>query len=204
MEKRTTAIYGLLNPATGELRYVGRSVQPATRLKQHIGSVRWEKYQRIHLTRWIAQLLDQGLTPEMIILEEGPGEFWREAEAFWIAYFKSLGCDMVNAAPGGVGMGEASPELRRARSEAARVTNGRRSYDELRRDWVAISPEGERFEFTGLPDFCRKRGLDTTCMNRVAHGTRRQHKGWKCWRKDTGPVPFKGVGPTNLRHAKGT
>ena len=66
---------------------------------------------------------------------------------------------------------------------------------------MAVSPDGIQYEFLGLSEFCREHGLEHSCMTRVALGTRKQYKGWRCWKKDTGPVAYAGVDKNNLSRA---
>jgi hypothetical protein len=39
----------------------------------------------------------------MVVLEEVPVGEWREAETFWIAYFRSIGANVINQTDGGQG-----------------------------------------------------------------------------------------------------
>jgi hypothetical protein len=52
-----------------------------------------------HVGRWIKTLADVGLKPEMFEIESVLE--WQEAEAFWIKYFRSIGAQLCNTAPGG-------------------------------------------------------------------------------------------------------
>ncbi len=45
-------------------------------------------------------------------------------------------------------------------------------------DYVAISPEGERFSFINIRVFCEERGLDSSSLCKVLKGKAKQHKGW--------------------------
>jgi hypothetical protein len=95
-------IYGLTDPRTGQLRYVGRTIRELrARLNNHIASAR-EASDR-HVNCWIRGLLASGLKPEMILLEEAGAATWEEAETFWIEYWRWLGADLTNLAIGGSG-----------------------------------------------------------------------------------------------------
>lgn len=96
---RPTFIYALLHPVTSECRYVGKTVNPRIRLTAHNSLA---KKSPTRSANWIKSLLP--LKPKMIILEEIPaGKDWVEAEQFWIAYIKSLSCDLTNHTIGGEG-----------------------------------------------------------------------------------------------------
>lgn len=45
-------------------------------------------------------------------------------------------------------------------------------------DYVAISPEGYRFEFKNIRTFCKERNLDSSSLCKVLKGKYKQHKGW--------------------------
>lgn len=95
-----TTIYGLCDPVTGELRYVGKTTQLLRiRLSQHARSRR-----RAHLTSWIRSLSKR---PSIFAIEEVDDDGC-EAERHHIAAFKALGARLVNHTPGG----EGNPGLR--------------------------------------------------------------------------------------------
>jgi hypothetical protein len=97
---RVRLIYGLVDPRTGCLRYVGRSLSGMRRPKQHAQPRIAQK--RTHTGAWVRNLAADGLRPDIEILEVEPVDIV-EAEQFWIAYFKSLGCNLTNLTIGGDG-----------------------------------------------------------------------------------------------------
>lgn len=101
---KPTFIYGLIDPRTQELRYIGKTVLPiAKRLTNHVWNARRGENKR-HCLSWIFELLASGGHPEYVIFEEIPiGGDWVEAEQFWIAYFRMLGADLCNHTIGGEG-----------------------------------------------------------------------------------------------------
>lgn len=82
----TVSIYGLCDPRTGCLRYIGKANRPKVRLYHHhcCGP------KKNHRTDWLNNLKNNGLKPEMFTLEEVEERDWQEAERFWISYFRSL------------------------------------------------------------------------------------------------------------------
>lgn len=114
MSQATTFIYGLCDPRTGFLRYVGKANNPTTRAYRHYSG---EKH-KSPKTSWILNLRSEGLHPEMFIIEEIPIKEWEDAERFWICYFKSIGCPLTNLSLGGDGLSHMSPQSRAKLSQA--------------------------------------------------------------------------------------
>lgn len=108
-------IYALIDPLTDEIRYVGKSNDYHQRLRHHIHNA--PKLVN-HRDAWINGLLKTGHRPETYVLEE-VGANWQEAERFWIAYLKLIGCRLTNHADGGEGV-EHNEEVRRKISKARR------------------------------------------------------------------------------------
>jgi hypothetical protein len=103
-------IYGLLDPLTGRLRYVGKSTDPAKRLRKHLREARLNP--RCHRECWLKGLQDRGLRPTLIILETCSSDCWQEAERHWIALWTQAGADLVNRTAGGDGLENPTAEVR--------------------------------------------------------------------------------------------
>lgn len=88
-------IYALVDPRTSECRYVGKTNRIKKRYYEHC-----LKKKNTKTSSWIKSL--HPLLPEIIILESLNAN-WIEAECFWIAYMKSLGCKLTNLTTGGEG-----------------------------------------------------------------------------------------------------
>jgi hypothetical protein len=101
---RTTFIYGLVDPRTQELRYVGKTVlNPVRRVMVHSWRARTAPHKR-HSMAWLLSLEKAGFAPDVFIIEEvPPDDDWIEAEQFWIAYFRMIGADLCNHTSGGEG-----------------------------------------------------------------------------------------------------
>lgn len=93
-------IYGLTDPETNEVRYVGKSVEPHRRLRAHIQHAR--NGGKTYRDTWIRSLLTQGLLPRMVELQRVESGSWQEAEAFWISHFRKSG-NLTNLTDGGDG-----------------------------------------------------------------------------------------------------
>ncbi len=97
-------IYGLFDPRTRELRYIGKSERGFSRLSKHLYSK--ELKANNHKVHWIKSLLKEGLTPEMRILKVcSKSENLGECEKAFISFHKSQGVNLVNSTCGGEGGG---------------------------------------------------------------------------------------------------
>lgn len=97
---KATYIYGLVDPRTEQIRYIGKTIDPKRRLYQHIRRAKRNMRSYTHKTRWLRQLFSENVEPKMIILEECVSSKWEEREMHWIATLDNL----VNIASGGQGI----------------------------------------------------------------------------------------------------
>ena len=103
MESTENIIYGLVDPRTADLRYIGLTKRSTRRrLLEHINMAR--RGSRFHLHVWIRTLLAVGLEPQVIIFDKIEN---REeaclAECSWIAKFRKSGARLTNITDGGEG-----------------------------------------------------------------------------------------------------
>jgi hypothetical protein len=89
----TYTIYALVDPRDGATRYVGCTKQPLDRrLAQHmLAPMRGNE----HKWRWVQELQQAGLRPEITPLEE-PTELPDKVEQRWIAARRAEGCELLN------------------------------------------------------------------------------------------------------------
>jgi hypothetical protein len=98
---KTTFIYALTCPDTGEVKYVGKADDPKSRLREHIAQC---KSHHTHKSNWIKSLLSSGKRPGIVILEEVSFTEWQSAERRWIEYRRlSSGASLTNITDGGQG-----------------------------------------------------------------------------------------------------
>ena len=106
-------IYGLVDPVTKLVRYIGKSTSGLRRPKMH-------KYDRhkSHKVNWMKGLIARGLTYEITVLEYLPmgssEALLLATEIYWIAYGRASGWPLTNITPGGRGApeGEYNPSKR--------------------------------------------------------------------------------------------
>lgn len=87
-------IYVLKNPETNKIHYVGRSVSPNVRYRQHIHLAKRSKH-KDRKSAWICSLLTKNLKPLMEIIECVTQESAVEREMYWIKELKKT-CDLKN------------------------------------------------------------------------------------------------------------
>lgn len=116
ISNKTVYIYGLVDPVSNKIRYVGKSIDPESRLKQHI-----KDQSHVYRTCWIHSLLERGLKPTYIILEMvKPGNDWEVRERYWIVKGYEEGWRLTNLTSGGDGLRDPSPETRAKMSKSQR------------------------------------------------------------------------------------
>ena len=90
------SIYGLVDPRTDAIRYVGKTKHMKRRLSEHINDKEITKK-----ANWIKKLRSLNLKPTIIELDSVPEtehEFW---EIYWIAQLKAWGIELLNGTNGG-------------------------------------------------------------------------------------------------------
>ena len=108
----TSYIYGLWDPLAGELRYIGKSIDPERRLVIRNSRAKTGKGDNpVHC--WIRKLLVQNERPMLEILEEVTEKTWREIEKDWIKQCRNMGIDLLNVHDGGGGLPPASKTNRK-------------------------------------------------------------------------------------------
>lgn len=119
-------IYGLCEPQTWLLRYIGKSSSGLVRPRRHTHKTALKL--RDHCHNWIRSLVESGRKPEIIVLETLPDDSsaaeLKNAEIRLISFFRSLGYPLTNLTDGGEGTSgyKQSEETRRKIGEANRVS----------------------------------------------------------------------------------
>jgi hypothetical protein len=111
MESSGFIVYGLIDPRTGQLRYVGKSTRGLRRATEHLQPGRLGG-DRTHKAKWIRSLRKLGLKYEVEVLEKcGSLPALDEAERHFIGYFRAVGVDLTNHTDGGEGTSGWVPSL---------------------------------------------------------------------------------------------
>lgn len=92
-------IYGLYDPLTLQLRYIGKSVNPKERYANHRNdsSVTWK-------TNWIKFLKAKNEKPVLYIFEKHEKIDWKDLEIRYIAVARAKGIRLTNCTNGGDGV----------------------------------------------------------------------------------------------------
>jgi Spy/CpxP family protein refolding chaperone len=93
-------VYGLIDPLTKLIRYVGKSSSGMARVKQHRSVLARDQ---TYKANWIRSLRAAGLQHEECVLESTTSDLVLDAEVWWIAYGKALGWPLTNLTAGGEG-----------------------------------------------------------------------------------------------------
>ena len=93
-------IYGLLDPQTDRVYYVGKTDNLVKRLAAHITRACSPRTYRVRLSQWILALLSAGVRPKIKVLEEVDQARWQVAERAWIARLRESE-PLLNISPGG-------------------------------------------------------------------------------------------------------
>lgn len=110
---RECSIYALCDPYTGEVRYVGKSDDPARRFRDHLTQGQLNRH-KTRKNSWIKGLLAQGTEPILDILDVVPADQANHAEREYIGLWRYLvGDRLLNGTDGGDG-GAMPPEVAKA------------------------------------------------------------------------------------------
>jgi hypothetical protein len=102
-------IYGLYDPDTDELRYIGKANDAQKRLKKHIE----ERHNRRPICAWVKAIVESGKSPVVRVIEVVPQDQWEEAERRLIAHHR-LNSRLLNIADGGAMPSQTSEQRRKA------------------------------------------------------------------------------------------
>lgn len=175
--KKKHLIYGLTDPRTGALRYVGRSSSALKRPREAHGR---------RCQNWVNSLKKQGLVPGILVIQEfdqteDVDGCLNAEERRWIAYYRSVGVRLTNLTDGGE-KGRKIDESTRKRMRTAKLGEknnffGKRHDDSAKlkmRSPVICLDDGLIFE--GLNIAASHYGVAASSLSLVCHG-KRNHVG---------------------------
>lgn len=147
-------IYGLIDPRTEEIRYIGKSVRPHERTRNHIN----EPPSNCHRSHWLQQLKRASVEPVLVLLEHySGGVSWQRVERWWIAFGRSQGWPLTNNTDGGDGVRGLSDETR----------------ERMRKTWLGRRHKPETIEKLRI---ARRRRVTSDATRAKMSATRRGRK----------------------------
>lgn len=92
-------VYCLIDPRSGQARYIGQSVRPQQRLREHCSPGR----RRSPCATWVRDVRAAGQVPVMLVLESVTAEQVLVVESFWISSLLAVGATLMNGTTDGRG-----------------------------------------------------------------------------------------------------
>lgn len=120
---KTVSIYRLIDPFTGQVRYIGKATDMKSRLQGHLSLAKMDA--KTLCKRWIRSVVRKGGKPVMEEIEVVAEADWQAREAYWIAFYRAAGARLCNHTDGGEGLvnpSEATKEKQRANNRKNAAT----------------------------------------------------------------------------------
>ena len=150
-------IYTLSDPLTGQVRYVGASVNPKQRYNRHVA---YSNATNIEKRNWVAGLRGRGLMPKMELLDMGS----MDTEEYWIDQFFAWGVDLLN-----VRKSEAFMRISRKLKNRVITENHRMRLSESGKKYKYLtSVNGKNQEFGSLLEVVKETGISMTHASRIS------------------------------------
>lgn len=113
----TTCVYGLTDPRTAVVRYIGKTTRGMKRVHEHNRHLNSDPS---HKGNWLRQLRVLGLVAGVVVLEAVELAGLDSAERVWISWARTQGWPLTNLTDGGDGRnGSRQTDATRARIAAA-------------------------------------------------------------------------------------
>ena len=97
----SNVVYGMFDPRSGHLRYIGQTTNLRRRAGSHVSPSSIKS--ATPKNDWIRELQRLGIAPEFCVLEcVYVPEDLNEAESWNVAYYRSLGCELLNGTADGL------------------------------------------------------------------------------------------------------
>jgi hypothetical protein len=173
-------IYCLMDPDSGEIRYVGKTSVGLKRIDQHLKSAR-KSNPKTRVQRWISRVVSEGKIPRVAILDyaESDDELCR-LEIMWITNCRDCGCNLTNMSDGGDGNRgfKHSEETKRKLAEISRnlpaVVRAKQSVAQR------AAPFSEKRSKSVSAALVGKKLSQEHCEN-ISRGKKGKKTGWSFW-----------------------
>ena len=163
-------IYGLVDPITNEIRYVGKSCKGLERPKEHMWPFSLKNKSKKN--SWIKKLMAVGLKPSIVVIETcGLQESLDEREIYWISFYRKINKNLTNMTDGGTGgnTGQAFKKWKPVLS------------------MNVVTGDIKRYEYVWQTE---SDGFSPTKVVCVCKGKRHTHRGHVFWYEGLAPRPI--------------
>lgn len=178
----TYSIYGLVDPRTNKVFYIGETTQLLKRYRSHLLDVKNGAKQNGIKKKYFAELKELGVKPFLKVFEIDieSKELAVEREGFYIQLYKSNGCDLINMNDGG----NKPPS-----KKGVKVYHGRKIFESspLKKEVFQYDKQFNLVaSYRGVREASRITGIDHRSIAQVANGSyiHRKTAGKYYWRYD--------------------
>lgn len=160
-------VYGLADPITGAIRYIGMTNDPHVRHKAHCR----ENDDTDTKSRWIRELKKAKLLPSLLIVEQVESDdAIRERERYWIQFYLNQGANLTNTQVPSEPVGGRKP----ISQKTAKVPSGkcRQPSKELMSEALmnAFNRKINRDGGYSLRQLAKTAGIGYAHLHRIMHG----------------------------------
>jgi GIY-YIG catalytic domain len=176
---KKNVIYGLIDPNTGELRYIGKTGNLPERIGDHHNPYRTKE--GTHRANWIKSLREKGQRTEAIVLEEYDSyEELASAEIELIEYYRFIGCNLTNAREDSAGGRPGQTPWNKGTRGICRPNRGSIRPGDNRNQKLTAKQGAEILEKwtsgSARNQLARDYSIDRTCISRIIRGHSRDPK----------------------------
>lgn len=167
-------IYGLVDPQTFQIRYIGQTENLENRLRVHLSvtetNVR-HKRKLTHKEAWVVSLLSANLLPLIVELDNCTEDDWEQVECWWIELCRAIKLPLTNLSNGGKGIFRGRRHTQEA-IERIRKSVKERTISEETRKKISETRKGKKFSEEHL----RNIGLSKSGSNNPNYGKPRSEE----------------------------
>lgn len=131
---RQATIYGLVDPVTHELKYVGKADCAPQRLRSHVSQAKRKATSK--KAQWLNTL---DADPILITLGQCSAEDWPALETRWIALARDMNASLTNTGKGGEGSKERPMDLSAARLQLTMERCKEELGEDLAKDVLSVA-----------------------------------------------------------------
>lgn len=124
-------IYGLIDPNTNKIRYIGYSSNMKQRFYDHC--IPYNLKKKTHKNNWLRPIIESGQKPIIIVLDRfDNSNDLPKAEVATVALYRSMGYDLVNGTDGGDGFQKGHKISAETKYKLSIASTGRKHTEETK------------------------------------------------------------------------